>query len=369
VGYSTGSVEMSAIGTVTYRDGQTVYAFGHPLDDVGRRSLLLQDAYVYAVIPNPDPIVSPSYKLAASGQLEGTVTSDTPNAVIGEVGSAPPLIPIHVTARNLDTGRVLEEDTEVADETDVGLPLGSSSLDMVAPLAVAQAATDIYDGPPAAESGSMCLRLTVREARRPLQFCNRYVGISPAGGLAAQPPELATAASNDVTTALGLLDGEQFAQLHVTSVRITLTGRSGLATARIAAARAPLRVRAGHRIRVRLLVRDYRGRMRSIFLSFRIPRHARGLLVARIHGPRSIQTGSASAGGLGSFLTFALTGGGSGPLQGGATSMAQLRHEFAAIGSYDGLEVSFAGHDRRRVYRNPSVLITGQATLLFNVRR
>ena len=48
-----GTIAMGAVGTVTYRDGNTVYAFGHPLDDVGRRSLPLQDAYVYDVIDNP----------------------------------------------------------------------------------------------------------------------------------------------------------------------------------------------------------------------------------------------------------------------------------------------------------------------------
>ena len=41
------------MGTVTYVDGDTVWAFGHPLDGAGRRSLLLQDAYVYTVVNNP----------------------------------------------------------------------------------------------------------------------------------------------------------------------------------------------------------------------------------------------------------------------------------------------------------------------------
>ena len=45
--YSSGAVPMGAVGTVTYVDGPTVYAFGHELDGAGRRSLLLQDAYVY----------------------------------------------------------------------------------------------------------------------------------------------------------------------------------------------------------------------------------------------------------------------------------------------------------------------------------
>jgi hypothetical protein len=86
VSYSDGAIPMGGIGTVTYRDGPNVYAFGHELDGAGRRSLLLQDAYVYSVIGNP---IGLSYKLAAPGHTVGTLTSDTPNAVVGEVGAAP----------------------------------------------------------------------------------------------------------------------------------------------------------------------------------------------------------------------------------------------------------------------------------------
>src|SRR3954469_8618300 len=43
VGLSSGDVEAGAVGTVTYVDGANVYAFGHPLDGAGRRSLMLQD--------------------------------------------------------------------------------------------------------------------------------------------------------------------------------------------------------------------------------------------------------------------------------------------------------------------------------------
>ena len=62
--YGAGSIPVGAVGTVTYRDGQTVYAFGHPLDGAGRRSLILQDAFVYYVVANPNTATT-SYKLAA----------------------------------------------------------------------------------------------------------------------------------------------------------------------------------------------------------------------------------------------------------------------------------------------------------------
>jgi hypothetical protein len=368
VSYSSGAVEMGAIGTVTYRDGQTVYAFGHPFDDAGRRSLLLQDGYVYDVINDPNADFGGSYKLAVPGHTEGTLTSDTPNAVIGAVGAPPGLIRVDVTARDGDTGHVIEEDSQVADETDVGFPLGSSLLDLVAPAAVGQAAIDVYDGTPANESGHMCFQLAIRELRRPLQFCNRYVGTAPTGILAVSPPEVANGAATDVSTALALLDSEQFAQLHVTRVQATIDAVRGLQQATIVAAHAPMRVRAGQRVTVRLVLRRYRGALQSLSLRLRIPRHTHGLLLASIDGPGAQSGVPGGSHLLIGSLSVAL-GGGPPPPGPSINSIAALRNAFASIPTYDGLRVAFGRHKPQRAYRDPGLLITGRAHLLFIVRK
>jgi len=365
--YSSGAVPMGAIGTVTYVDGQTVYAFGHELDGAGRRSLLLQDAYVYYVVNNPDPTsTQPSYKLASPGHTEGTLTSDTPNAVIGVVGAPPPVVPVDVTARDLDTGNTLSLDTQVADETDVGLPLGSSLVDTIAPLEVAQAATQIYDGPPANESGTMCLRIYLRESRTPLGFCNRYVGTGVAGDSGLVPPELANAASTDVTTAFSDLEDVDFAALHVDHVVANIRAARGLEEATILAARAPARVKAGHTVRVRLLVQVYRGPVRTVTFRLRVPASARGSVLVNIHGPAAPSAASSSSS-LVSALTSALGSSSSASSGPPISSLPELRQAIAGIGSYDGLYASIPGHGKRRVYRDPSLLITGQTVLGLSV--
>ena len=84
---STGDVALGAVGTVAYRDGDQVYAFGHSLDGLGRRSLFLQDAYVFGVIGNPlgvPDLGAITYKLTSSGGHElGSVTNDTFSAIYG----------------------------------------------------------------------------------------------------------------------------------------------------------------------------------------------------------------------------------------------------------------------------------------------
>jgi hypothetical protein len=299
----------------------------------------------------------------------GTLTSDTPNAVIGEVGAQPGTIPVHVTATNLDTHRSLTLDSQVADETDIGNPDGTSLISLVAPLAVAQAATQIYDGAPASETGKLCLTISLRETRVPLRFCNRYSGTGAPGDSSEVPPELASATSNDVAAALGILDSVDFAKLHVTNVAAGIEAQSGLVSGRIVSARAPINVKPGQVVRVGLVVRTYRGPLRAFSFPIRIPHGARGPVVAQLKGPSAgLLSGQADIGSLSAALTAAFGGGpissGSGP-----SSMTALAHRFAAIGHPDGLQLSFNGHRRTTAYENPSLLITGSARLIFNVRR
>ena len=369
-GYSSGAVAMGSVGTVTYVNGKTVYAFGHELDGAGRRSLLLQDAYVYYVVNNPDPTVAPSYKLALPGHTVGLLSSDTPNAVVGEVGPPPPSVPVHVTAHDLDTGRSISLDTQVPDETGVGLPLGASQVDAIAPLEVAQAATQIYNGPPAAESGRMCLRIYLRKSRTPLGFCNRYVGAGSPGDAGSSPPALASAAGADVASAFGDLEQVDFAALRIERVTADLDAARGLREAAIVSAHAPERVHAGQVVRVRLLVRVYRGGLLRLNFLLRIPAGARGPIVVGIHGPPAPSAAAPGAPSLPGALTAALGGPGTGPPPPGMTpisSLPTLRRAIAGIANYDGLYANLPGHVMRRVYRNRSLLITGRTLLPFVV--
>jgi hypothetical protein len=367
--YSSGAIALGAVGTVTYVNGQTVYAFGHELDGAGRRALLLQDAYVYYVVNNPDPTVAPSYKLALPGHTVGTLSSDTPNAVIGEVGPPPPTVPVDVTVHDHDTGTSLTLNTLVADETDVGLPLGTSQVDTIAPLEVAQAATQIYDGAPASESGRMCLRIYLRETRAPLGFCNRYVGTGAAGDSASAPPELAGAAAADVATAFSALEQVNFAALHVQRVAANLFAQRGLAEASIVGARAPERVHAGQLVRVRLLVRMFRGGLRTLSFRLRVPARAGGPLVIAIRGPAPPAGASPGSQSLSNALTAALSTSSSGAATGPVmiSSLAELRQAIAGIADYDGLYATIPGQGSRPVYRNPGLLITGRTLLPFLV--
>jgi SpoIVB peptidase S55 len=256
VALSTGDVAVGGVGTVTYRDGNSVWAFGHPLDGLGRRSLFLQDSYVFGVISNPLGIPPAlSYKLASSaGHVLGAATSDTVASVGGTIGAEPPSIPLNVVARGGD-GRQVVLESRLADERGLGYGAG---LSLVAPLAASQAVEGLTRsvGP---VTFSLCMRFRVRELGRPIGFCNPYFAVDRAMA--------------DVRKAGELVDSFDLAPLHVERADVRVRARPGVTEDVLVDADAPRRVRPGERIRVRLVVQRRRGGgRRRIRGSLRVPR-------------------------------------------------------------------------------------------------
>src|SRR5262245_56154545 len=158
-GYSSGDIRFGAVGTVSYVDGDKVWAFGHPLEDAGARALLLQDAYVFKIVNNPVNLASATtYKLASLGHDLGTLSNAGSNAVGGRTGPPPHTVPVTVHARDTGTGAQQDVNVRVADEEAVDLPSGGSWLTSVGPLAVVQASTNVLGSTPGRVTGRMCVR-------------------------------------------------------------------------------------------------------------------------------------------------------------------------------------------------------------------
>jgi hypothetical protein len=361
--YSTGALALSAIGTVTYRDGDAIWGFGHQFDGVGRRALALQDAYVFTVVDNPlDTSESTSYKLAAPGHTLGTLSNDTSSAVVGSLGTRSPSTPVTVTVRDRDRGRTVRQRTDVADESGVGDPLGAGLLPTLAPLSVAQAVTTAFDGATARETGNLCLRVTVRGVKAPLRFCNRYVvnGADTSG-----VPALATAMGSDVTTALTAIDSARFATLHVSSVKADVSFERGLRLATIRDLRAPRTVRRGGTLHVRVRVREDRGPLRTLAFALRVPRDAPlGERTLTLSGKTLDSTDS----GDGVTIVLDVSGGGDDGSSGGAQTIGEVRAGFAAAQRYDGLTGKL-GKLRWHAARDEQLRIDGRGTVSVRVLR
>ena len=369
VGLSSGDITAGAVGTVTYVDGPKVWGFGHPFDATGRRELLLKDAYVYTVIGNPvssgDAV---SQKLAAPGHDLGTLTADGPSGVAGRLGALPPRIPVRVDARDADTGERQVVTAQVPDETAVGMPSGASALALTGPMAVSQAVFSVLESSPSRLSGSMCVRVTVRERSRPMRFCNTYVGAGggPQDDEGGSVPGGALVA--DISDALNAVDAFKFGEVHVTSVGVRLSVERGLRQAYLVSGSARSRfVRRGAHLRVRAtLQRAFGGRIRrtlSIHVPSDAPLGARDMVLIGSPADSSDESGGDVVDLSGALDSGTTSSDGAGP-----HSIPGLAGEIARLHRYDGVRASFTRPRGRagtgtKAYRDPDLRISGRLRL------
>ena len=88
-----GDFTIDAAGTVTYRDGDRVYAFGHPFLSLGATSWPMAESSIVTVVPN----LNNSFKLSAAGNLVGSINQDRSTGVYGQLGEKPRMVPVRLT--------------------------------------------------------------------------------------------------------------------------------------------------------------------------------------------------------------------------------------------------------------------------------
>jgi hypothetical protein len=98
----TGDFLMGATGTVTEVDGSQVYAFGHPLYNLGTTQFPMTRAFVYSILPS----LQSSMKISTTGETIGTFKQDRATAIAGTLGPGPTLVPVTIS---LDTERGLHK--------------------------------------------------------------------------------------------------------------------------------------------------------------------------------------------------------------------------------------------------------------------
>ena len=88
----TGDMDVSATGTVTWVEGNSVLAFGHPFLSMGPVSMPMARAEVLTVLPS----LYRSVKFAASGPILGSISQDRSTGILGTFGAQAPMVPISV---------------------------------------------------------------------------------------------------------------------------------------------------------------------------------------------------------------------------------------------------------------------------------
>lgn len=93
-----GDYSLAAAGTVTLRDEDRIYAFGHPFLSLGASDMPMTESSVVTVISN----MNNSFKLSVPGRMVGAISQDRASGIFGLLRQAPKMIPVKV---NLHTSR------------------------------------------------------------------------------------------------------------------------------------------------------------------------------------------------------------------------------------------------------------------------
>lgn len=96
-----GDLDATAIGTVSYVEGDTIVAFGHPFFNGGEHTLPMMTAWIHGVLPS----LSRSFKFGSPAHEVGALVRDCNTSIVGVLGRRAPMIPVTVTIRNERTGR------------------------------------------------------------------------------------------------------------------------------------------------------------------------------------------------------------------------------------------------------------------------
>src|SRR5665648_55411 len=117
-----GDVNITSIGTVTYREGNKILALGHPFLKKGKSSFLLSEMYIYHSFPNK---VMP-FKLGSPLNLVGKVVQDREAGILAILNSYPPVIPLKIQVTDINSGLSYQMGVQMINDYDLLEPLVSN---------------------------------------------------------------------------------------------------------------------------------------------------------------------------------------------------------------------------------------------------
>jgi len=88
----SGDISMAGTGTLTWREGKRILAFGHPMMGIGRSAWGMAPAEIVTTIPS----YYMPYKLSNTGPVVGAIIQDRISGISGVIGATPAMAPYHI---------------------------------------------------------------------------------------------------------------------------------------------------------------------------------------------------------------------------------------------------------------------------------
>ena len=248
-----GDLHMGGTGTVTHIDEDRVYAFGHPLYNLGPTEFPMTRAYVYTVLPS----LFSSFKLSTTGEVIGTFLQDRATAIAGRVGPGPRMIPVTINLTQArGSTRTFRFDV-VNDQMFTPLMTYAALLNTLSS----------YERQYGATTFSVHGQAMVK-GHEAIAFDDLF-----------STGQSATDASAYIVAPLTYLLGNDFEKVEVSGLDLTIGSTEEPKTATLERVWIDdPRPRAGRTVPLKILLRTYRGEDEVRTLPVQIPAHARGTL-------------------------------------------------------------------------------------------
>jgi len=259
VALADGDVSMAAVGTLTFREGDRILAFGHPMMQAGPVRMPMIVGTIHGVLPS----VASSFKFFSPGPVVGAVTEDRLTGIAGRLGMDAPMLPVRVRLESPTNSEVYSFRVVQHEE--------------LSPVLLAVGLTDIiFRSEGTMEETTIESEMVVRfhaavdtlESRNPpleLRLRHLLTGPDPVADLFRL-----------VRSELSMLLENRFVEIHSDEVLVTLRFRPGRAQAWLTSTTPDRQtVRPGDNLRIALRLTDYRGRDTICLTDIPIPATAR----------------------------------------------------------------------------------------------
>ncbi len=249
-----GDLTMAGTGTVTLVDDGRVYAFGHPFYNLGPIRFPMTRASVTTLLPS----LALSSKIAAIGEVVGTLDQDRSTGIFGVLGPGPAMVPVRVRLHEPARGLTREFAFEVVEDR-LFTPL----------LTYTGVLSTFLSWTRERGASTYALSSTTRvRGHADVAFEDIYSGDTALFGAAG-------AIANPLTTLLN----NRVAPLELDGIDIEITSAERPRTATIERVwlDAP-RIRPGDAVRLHVLASGYGGAELVETVTVDIPRHAAGRL-------------------------------------------------------------------------------------------
>jgi hypothetical protein len=241
----SGDMVLSATGTVTWVDGNSLLAFGHPFLSMGPVDMPMARADILTVLPS----LYRSFKFSTTGAMLGSVSQDRSTGILGSFGPTPAMVPvtIRMTSEELPTQTF---HFEVVHNS------------MLTPILLAVAIDNVLTTlEKRAGERTIVWKSAIETSDRTVHWDSVFSGLS---------------AKDDAVASLALLTNylmaNEFRDLAIRGVEVEINHSDRLQSARIVSVEAQKeRVHPGDVVPVWIDLEDFRGGPRRVVMNAKIP--------------------------------------------------------------------------------------------------